>query len=145
MADDKPSLREEYETFLRIVSTTIDLQIWTLGSQELREQAFEFKGFGFSVLTTTKSVDVVFSAINSEDDIIRDALWSEMRFYNIRYGYLLELTPDSERRADPIELYRASAGAETVKGSLEGILDLPDWIRKVLKALNELLSLLRLS
>ena len=121
-----------YSEFLRIVRAIVDHQIANLEHDaELMASANEFATCVWNTIDNNEARQMVVNAIDQQPPIVADALIAELNFFNLRFANnAAQNNPD------------AFAAAETVKSSLEKVLDLPDWLEKMLKILNELLSLL---
>ena len=124
-------MEESYRVFLRIVAYIVRSRINAIQNEPQRDRATEFADSVFPVIANNPAVNAVVDAFNRQDEHVRKALAAELRFFNSKYGN--DLDNDS-----------AAEDAETVKSSLEELLGalLPEWLKKMLKILNELLSLL---
>ena len=82
---------------------------------------------------TTKYIDKEINRLRAEDhgDVMINALFAEMDF-------VVSLVESSKKPAK-----ETIAAGQTVKGSIESLFDPPRWVKKILKVLNELLSLIR--
>lgn len=66
----------------------------------------------------------------SEDEVVVKYLQHELNFFNVAH----EAGRDAEDEADD---------GDTIKTSIEKIFEIPDWLKKRLKILNEILKILR--
>lgn len=128
MADDHP-----YKIFLRIVKDNVygkiehDRNTYADNGEALEALAKSV----FDSIATEQAVELVKTAIENEDERVRNALLAELKFFNMKYGNSNDGT--------------ALSAADTVKSSIHCILTLPNWLKKLLKILNELISLLKAS
>lgn len=123
---------ENYKEFLRCVEEIVKILVDQVNGDS-KIKATEFSESVLEPLKEEAAVTVVANAFANLDDRVKKALTAELDFFNSRYGQ----SPTKKDAA------AAACAAETVKSSLEEVLDLPDWLEKLLKILNELLSLLR--
>jgi len=81
---------------------------------------------------TTKHIDKEINRLRAEDngDIMIASLFAEMDF-------VVSLESSNESKEKTL------AAGQTVKESIESLFDPPRWLKKILKVLNELLSLVR--
>ena len=124
-------MEESYRAFIQIVTSIVDRRINGIQNEALRDQAAEFANSVLPIIADDRAVNAIVDAFNRQDEHIRNALAAELRFFNSKYGN------------DP-ESVSAAEDAEIVRSSLEELLGdfLPEWLKKMLKILNELLSLL---
>ena len=106
--------------------------------KELLESANKFAGSVLTVLRGKDAESAVLSAFANLRGEPREALCAELEYFNQKYGNQ-PLTIGREN------LGRALEDAGTVKDSIEALLkkSLPGWVKKMMKILNELLSLIR--
>ena len=121
-----------YEKFLKTVRLIVEKRINRLEHKdsELSQTAKEFAKSVFIMLEKDEVKSEVSNAFNRLPDDLQKALEAELKFFNQKYR--------NNNNLDD----RAAKDAETVKSSLEEVLDLPGWLKKILKVLNELLSLI---
>ena len=119
---------ECYDDFVKNVKAIVYRRIERLDA-ELHQTATEFAESVFSMLEKEDVESQVSNAFDRLPNDLRTSLEAELRFFNHKYSNNLD-----DRNA--------TDDAETVKSSLEEVLDLPGWLKKILKVLNELLSLI---
>jgi hypothetical protein len=78
---------------------------------------------------------------NDDDKKIVGFLEDELKFFN---NLVVSSRDDAGGLTLNVEATKDALGSgETVKDSIEGFFELPRWLKKILKVLNELLSIIR--
>jgi hypothetical protein len=84
---------------------------------------------------------IVTAERNDDDKKIVGFLEDELKFFNSLIGSSRD---DAGGLTLTVEATKDALGSgETVKDSIEGFFELPRWLKKILKVLNELLSIIR--
>ena len=146
-------VREAYTEFLCTLRGIVDHRRVRIESAEERELAEQLTGPVFGALMGRAAVGAVVGAFRlngrvedgrdearPNDEVVLNALLAEMQFFNARYGNFRGEEGGRDGEAD-----EGAGDGHVVKGSLEKILGatLPDWIKRLLEVLNEILSLIR--
>ena len=121
---------EEYETFITACKSLVarkSVQLDRRNTETLREAARKV----CDRLKETEAVRAVEEAFGNLDEVVRETFYLELQYVNAN---LAEGGNDNQRDIDD---------AKTAKDSLEELLGswLPEWIKKSLTVLNEILSL----
>ncbi len=133
--EQKGYVSEAYRLFLCNVRRIVEKRVADLPEQPKSIAAGMAESL-FSLLGSPEALAEVGRALSEfgnpsrEGKAVHDLLIQEMKLFNAMHG------EDSNS-----DTGKALGDAATVKDSIEQILDLPDWIKKALKILNELLSL----
>ena len=95
----------------------------------------------FDLLVSSRVRSAVDRAVDSmtrlpDERPIVDLLAEEMAYFNGRFSALGASSPEDE-------IDSGLESGKTIKDSIDDVVTLPRWVRKLLKVLNELLSLVR--
>ena len=94
------------------------------------------------VITDIKSdqgqneISSVIAELSEEDEKIATYLIQEMSFFN-------NLVRNTNGGSDSDGLDKSIGAGQTIKDSIEGLFKIPEWLKKILKVLNELLSIVK--
>ena len=121
---------DPYGDYLQIVKGIVASRISSM-PEAYRAKAGIFSDSVWTAVDSAGSdISEALKMLARENQGVANALMAELAFFNARYS---KFEPDAKTVED----------AKTVKDSLEQLLKkwLPEWVRKALKLLNELLSL----
>ena len=139
---DNGELDRAYDDWLEVVKGILRIRIRRMTADDgTKDLANAFLRRVSDVLDQARpDIAAAIGKLEQEHEGVADAFAAELAFYNRRYGRYGQLDDRNgvdDDRVDPVW------DAKTVKDSLEELLGrwLPDWVKKALKLLNELMSL----
>ena len=130
MVNEK-EIAESYGTYIKTVKGIVASRISGMKDQPYETEAGKFSKSVWTAMDSAGShICKALESLAGENQDVANALMAELAFFNARYS---KFEPDAKTVED----------AKTVKDSLEQLLKkwLPEWVKRALKLLNELLSL----
>ncbi|MCC9167982.1 hypothetical protein [Pontibacter harenae] len=137
---EKQQLRDSLKLFFRNLQGFINIKVESEKHNEARQKLEDLVLDCFAHINTAPGIksSVIDSIIDSIDDLSEKEqkaivlLKMEIEYYNLKCK--------GENK------YSAKDGIEngkTVKDSIEDLFSLPEWVKKILKVLNEILSIVK--
>jgi hypothetical protein len=136
---DTDKYMDELEKFFQTLRTVVNDRLKSVEIHRGKEKLNELSNEVFEHVLGKDALKSFRGAIENypvDAEAAYNLLFIELEYYNSRYNMGADNTEAPVNETGSIE------DGKTVKDSIEEIFNLPNWLKKVLKVLNELLSLL---